>query len=62
MEAGGNPRPPDLDDSPVFCLWNPESLALESGIQLKGSGIPQTSGIRNPQSRIQDCLGFPNIE
>ena len=58
-----------------FCLWNLESWALESGIQFKESGIPQTtgiqnpssthkdwnqlSGIRNPRSRIQDCLGFP---
>ena len=23
-----------------FCLWNPESWALESGKQLKESGIP----------------------
>ena len=58
-----------------FCLWNLESWALESGRQLKESGIPQTtviqnpssthkdwnqlSGIWNPRSRIQDCLGFP---
>jgi len=58
-----------------FGLWNLESWALESGIQLKESGIPQTTGIqnpsstdkdwnqlpgiRNPRSRIQDCLGFP---
>ena len=45
-------------------------MALESGIQLKKSGIPLTIGIRNPnstdeepgsrihcvESRIQDCL------
>ena len=29
-------------------LWNPESWALESGKQLKESGIPLTIGIRNP--------------
>ena len=39
-------------------LWNPESWALENGIQLKESGIPLTIGIRNPsstdkESRIQ---------
>ena len=33
-----------------FCLWNPESWALESGIQLKESGIPLTIGIQNPSS------------
>ena len=58
-----------------FCLWNLESWALESGIQLQESGIPMTVGIQNPsstekdlesitwnpESRIQDCLGFPQI-
>ena len=46
-------------------------LLLESGIQLKESGIPPTIGIRTKtviqnlesrihgvESRIQDCLGF----
>ena len=33
-----------------FCSWNQKSLALESGIQLKESGIPLTIGIRNPSS------------
>ena len=33
-----------------FCLWNQKSWALESGIQLKESGIPLTIGIRNPSS------------
>ena len=33
-----------------FELWNPESWALENGIQLKESGIPLTTGIRNPNS------------
>ena len=62
-----------------FCLWNLESWALESGIQLKESGIllrigiqskvplEKTgikcleSGIHGVESRIQDCLGFPNM-
>ena len=30
-----------------FFLRNPESLALESGIRLKESGIPPTTGSRN---------------
>ena len=47
-----------------FCLWNPESWDLESGIQFKKSGIPVMIGIRNLSSSnkasgIQDCLGFP---
>ena len=33
-----------------FCLWNPKSWALESGIQLKESGIPLRIGIRYPTS------------
>ena len=32
----------------TFCLWNPESWALECRIQLKESGIPLRIGIRNP--------------
>ena len=32
-----------------FCWWNPESCALDSGTQLKGSGIPLTNGIQNPR-------------
>ena len=31
-----------------FCVWNLESWALESGIQLKESGILLRIGIRNP--------------
>ena len=58
-----------------FCLWNPESWASESRIQLKNPEshlesriqVPLTnagieyleSGIRGVDSRIQDCLGFP---
>ena len=33
-----------------FCLWNPESWALESRLQFKEFGIPLTIGIRNPSS------------
>ena len=60
-----------------FCLWNPESHGLESGIQLGESGIPLTIGIQNPistdreleswiygvESTIQDedGVGFPYI-
>ena len=33
-----------------FCLWNKEPWALESGIQLKQSGIPLTIAIRTPRS------------
>ena len=32
----------------LTCLWNPDSWALESRIQLKESGIPQTIRIQNP--------------
>ena len=57
-----------------FCLWSPESWALESAKQLKESGIPLTIAIRNPSStnkeswihgmefRIQDCLEFRYME
>ena len=33
-----------------FCLWNTKSWALDSGIQLKESGIPLTIGIQNRSS------------
>ena len=54
-------------------MWNPESWALKSGIQLKESRIPLTIGIQNPssteiqyleyaingvESPIQDCVRF----
>ena len=61
----GNPGYFSLWDSEsaIFLLVDdPESWASESGIQVKESGIPLATGIRNPQpvkSRIQDCLGFP---
>ena len=33
-----------------FCLWNPRSWVLESGIHLKESGILLTIRIQNPSS------------
>ena len=33
-----------------FCLWNPESCALESGIQIKEYGMPLMIWIQNPNS------------
>ena len=33
-----------------FCFWNARSLALESGIELKDSGILLKIGIRRPSS------------
>ena len=45
------PRTKKLRNPLDFCLWPyEESLALESGIQLKESGIPLTIGIRSPSS------------
>ena len=54
------PPPPLVRESGSFacgirnpgklCLWNLESWTLESGIQLKESGIPLRIGIRNPSS------------
>ena len=40
-----------------FSLWNPESWALDSGIQLKESGIPLTNGIQN-----QRLFWIPSLE
>ena len=37
-----------------FCLWNPESWALESGIQLKESAITLTIAFQNPSSTDKD--------
>ena len=45
-----------------FCLWNPESWALESGKQPKESGILLTIGIRNPSSTDKDCNLVPGIQ
>ena len=38
---------PHVRESRKFCLQNPKSWALESGIQLKKSGISLTIGIQN---------------
>ena len=45
-----------------FCLWpSRESLALESGTQLKESGIPLTMGIRCPSSIYKVWNPVPGI-
>ena len=44
-----------------FFWWNPESWALELGIQLKESGIPLTIGIRTPSSSNIDQNPVPEI-
>ena len=44
-----------------FCLWNPESWAFESGIQLKESGIPLIIGIQNLSSTDKDWNPVPGI-
>ena len=43
------------------CLWNPESGALEYGMQLKESGILQRIGIQNPSSTEKVCNQVPGI-
>ena len=57
-------REPGFRNPGNFCLWNPESskcllwnpefCSLESGMQLKESGIPPTIGIQNPSSTEKD--------
>ena len=47
-----------------FCLYNPESSTLESGIPLmivirNPISTEKECGIHIDESRIQDCLGFP---
>ena len=44
-----------------FCLWNPESWVLESGIQIKESGIPITIGIQN-STVLQKNTGIQYLE
>ena len=44
-----------------FCLWNPESWAVESGIHLKESGILLRIGIQNPSSTDKDWNQEPQI-
>ena len=42
-----------------FCLWNPESWALKSGIHLKESRIPLTFGIQNSSSTCSpECTAW----
>ena len=43
-------------------MWNPESSALESGVQLKESGIPLVIGSENPSSTDKDWNRVPGIE
>ena len=51
-----------------FCLWNPESWALESGFQLTESGFPLMIGIwnqvpwtRNPKSSLWNLGWLPVV-
>ena len=44
-----------------FCFWNPESSVLESGIQIKESGIPITIGIQN-STVLQKNTGIQYLE
>ena len=48
------PRQGHQHDESGITIWNQESWALESGIQLKESGIRLTIGIRNPSSTDKD--------
>ena len=43
-------------------MWNPESWALESGVQLQESGIPLVIGRENPSSTGKDWNRVPGIE
>ena len=45
-----------------FWLWNPESWALESGIQLKESGILLTTVIQNPRSTCSTDMTKTGIQ
>ena len=45
----------------IFCLWNVEPWSLESGIQLKESGIPLAIMIQNPSSTDKDWHPVPGI-
>ena len=44
-----------------FSLWNLESWVLESGIQLKESGILLKIGIQKPSSTDKDCNPVPGF-
>ena len=43
-------------------MWNPESWALESGVQLKESGITLVIGSENPSSTVKDWNRVPGIK
>ena len=46
---------PQLEESGFLTVvWNPESFALDSRIQLKETGIPLTIGIQNPRRGMQN--------
>ena len=48
-----------IQNSGKFCSWNPESRALESGIELKYSEILLRNGIQNPRSTEKDWNPAP---
>ena len=50
---------PLILESGKNCLWNAESWALESGIQLKESGISLTIGIQDHSSTDKDWNPVP---
>ena len=52
---------PHERESGKFCLWNLESWALESGIQLKECGISQTVGNQFPSSTERMKNPVPRI-
>ena len=52
---------PHVRDLGNFCLWNQESCALLSIIQLKESGFLSTIRIRNPSS-IDSANGIQSLE
>ena len=43
-------------------MWNPESWALESGIQLKESGIALAIGKQYPSSNDKEWNPLPGIQ
>ena len=45
----------------TFCSWNLKSRVLESGMQLKESGIPLPIGIQNPSSTDKYQNPVPGI-
>ena len=50
-----------ISESGNFCWWDPESWALDPGIQPKESGIPLTNGIQNRGSTYKDWNPVPGI-